>query len=84
MTASPIAKLVVGILGAISLIVVCGAVAGDLLARPLSTETMMLGTTAIGAVAGVLAKTAYDRVTNEPQQVEVIDQPLLTEDVDPA
>jgi hypothetical protein len=84
---SPAAFLVLIIVGGIALMVAAGAVWGDLHETPLRNETLMIGTTALGIVGGVLAKTTLDQrqsTKDEPQQVEVVSpasEPVLTEDV---
>ena len=90
MTVSPIAKLVVVILGAIAGIIVGGSVVTSLLnGFAIDEQIVALANTAVGFIGGVLAKTTIDAIDNRPQQVEVVNTarqavPVTEESADPA
>lgn len=84
MTASPIAKLVIIIVGIAFLMVVAGSVGGSLLrGEPIQADAWDIAKVGLGVIGGVLAKTTFDDRT-EPQDVNVVNDDKERIPVDPA
>lgn len=63
-------RLVIGILGAVAVAVIIGSFVLAADDRAIPGELVAMGSLAVGAVAGILSKTA----TNDPQPVEVVNR----------
>lgn len=72
-------RIVIGVLGALAVVVVAGGIALAFTDRTLPGELIAMGSAAAGAVGGILSRTG----SNDPTPVTVVNRPADPVPVEP-